>query len=271
MKQGESPLPRQEGPANPEEYKELVGKITIFRHGQTAYTGRYPDLSEKGKDALFAAGEKLQEQIDEETEDLIFFHSPAPRAKGSMGYLLHGMGRIPDTNEQTVEGVARAVAPLRAVKKLDPEAAQEMINRHIGSDAPTAEQYESFDRMYVLSEEFDHSPHWEPKSAAPKRSNRLLRFAIKALVENHAEKENSKIPHVVATAHFETINDIAKKVFNLDMEKDPLFARGESFTFEVKTKPEEGKRVLLICGFRGEKRNAWFDFERGEVVPTGTN
>lgn len=260
------PIARTENPLRPEAYTELVGRLTVFRHGETEYTDQYPDLSGKGRSTLTEAGRQLRSEIDEESEDLLFVHSPNVRAKGSMAYLLHGMELIDDVEEAKVEGVARPFKPLRSVKKLDPEAASEMVFRYTGTREPTAGHYEEFDRMYTLSDEFETSPHWEPRSNAPKRANRLLRYALAILLKNHKESESPKTPRIVAVTHFEMINHIAVKLFGLDLEKDSLYARGEAITFDVRANPDEDQRLLLMCSFRGEKRNAWFDFTKGEVT-----
>lgn len=250
-----------------EAYKELVGKITVFRHGDTHYTNQYPDLTDEGIWKLTEAGKALGGEVDEESEDLIFLHSPSTRAKASMAYLLQGMEKTASADEAAVEEIARPLNALRSVKTLNHEEALKMIGQHVDFESPTLDQYVEFDRAYALHDDYENSPHWEPRSKGEKRSSRLLRQTLLMLVKNHPENDSGKTPHIVAVSHFETLNHLAVKIFNLDMEKDPLYARGEKMTFEVLASPEDAKKLLLRCGFRGEEKRVWFDIEKGEISP----
>ena len=162
----------QKRPESQEDYKETVGKITVYRHGDTQYTNQYPDLTEEGQAKLENAGKSLKEQVDEETEDLIFFHSPSIRAKASMAHLLHGMEKTSGTEESDVEEVARSFGPLRSFKRFSIEETQKMIDEHIGH-LPEEEQMEAFDRVYAVHDDFENSPHWEPRSNSENRAGRL--------------------------------------------------------------------------------------------------
>lgn len=249
-----------------ENYNELVGRITVFRHGDTEYTNQYPDLTDEGKWKLEAAGKSLKDRVDEDNEDVIFLHSPSIRAKASMAHLLHGMEKTHGVEESDVEEIARSYAPLRSVKRYDLEETQKMIDQHTSDIAPDADPYVEFDRAYVLHEDFENSPHWEARSKVEHRANRLLRQTVAMLIKNHSE-DVQKTPHIVAVSHFETLNNLAVKIFNLDVQSDPLYARGEQMTFEVRGSSKAKDKVLVNCGFRGEERTVWFDVRTGEITP----
>jgi broad specificity phosphatase PhoE len=255
----------QNRPESQESYNERVGQITLFRHGDTTYTNQYPDLTDEGKLKLEAAGKSLKERVNEGSEDLIFLHSPSTRAKASMAHLLHGMERTSGVEEGDVEEIARSFSPLRSVEKLNAEESQRMVDEHMAGMSDD-EKYEGFDRVYALHDDFEISPHWEARSKVEARANRLLRQTIAMLVKNHSE-DTAKTPHIVAISHFETLNNLAVNIFGLDVEKDPLYARGEEMTFEVKGNSKDKTKVLLQCGFRSEHKQVWFSIESGEMTP----
>jgi hypothetical protein len=261
------PAARPEAPRSPEDYRERIGRLSVLRHGYTSYTEEYPDLSDRGKKLLEGAGKDLKNIVDENEEELLFFHSPAPRAKGSLGHLLKGFGRITEPEEAEVEKHGRVIGQLRAVKKINPAEAQAMIRKSLGTETPTAEDYENFDRIYALSDEYENSPHWEPKSSSERRASRVFRYALETFIKNHQESQGGKIPHAVVVAHFETVSHIAVKIFGLDYTTDQPFARGERITFDVQEKPGDEKVLLLKCSFRGQERNAWYDRASGEITP----
>lgn len=252
-------------PESRESYEELVGRITLFRHGDTEYTNQYPDLTDTGKWKLETAGKSLKERVDEDAEDLIFLHSPSIRAKASMAHLLHGMEKTEGTEESDVEEIARSFTPLRSVKRLNHEASQEMITEHVAAATDEGDEYEVFDRAYALHDDFENSPHWEARSKVEARANRLLRQTIAMLVRNHVE-DSEKTPHIVAVSHFETLNNLAVKIFGLDVQTEPLYARGEQMTFEVKGNSKDKSKVLINCGFRGEQKTVEFNVATGEMT-----
>jgi|GEM_PF-2524912 len=249
-----------------EGFKERIGRITVYRHGDTHYTQQYPDLTDEGQRKLTEAGRALKDEVDEEQEDLIFLHSPTVRAKASMAYLLHGMEKIAGPEEKDVEELARPVRGLSSAKTLNPEGVQETLRKYMDLDALTPEALEAFDRVYAVHDEFETSPHWEPRSRVERRSGKLLRQALLKLVKNHPEEGSEKTPHIVAVSHFETLNHLAAKIFDLDLQKDPLYARGEKMSFEVLTNRQDPKRLLLNCTFRGAQRAVWYDVEKGEIA-----
>ena len=102
-----------------EDYKVVLGRISLYRHGDTTYSDQYPDLTDEGKRKLEQAGTSLKALVDERGEDLLFIHSPSIRAKASMAHLLHGMGKSEGTEETDVEEIARAYTPLRSVQKMN--------------------------------------------------------------------------------------------------------------------------------------------------------
>lgn len=248
-----------------ERFNQLVGKLTLVRHGDTEYTNQYPDLTDEGKWKLVRTGRSLKEIIDEKTEDVLFVHSPSVRAKASMAFLLKGMGKIEGTSEADVATVARPVNALRSVGFIDREKAMELVAQHMGTDTPTLKHNREFDRIYALHDDFETSPHWEARSRVMRRGSRILQQAITMLVNNYTVPERDKTAHIVAVSHFEVLNDLAVKIHGLDMENDPLFARGERIAIAIKTDGDDMEKVLLAATFRGKEAHAWFSLKTGEI------
>jgi broad specificity phosphatase PhoE len=250
-----------------ERYTERVGRLTMYRHGETNYTNQYPDLLDQGKWKFLQAGHDLRELIDGESEDVLFVHSPSPRAKASMAYLLKGMGVSDDVAEGDVQKHAQEFKPLRSSAVFNPEKYAELVGEHVDQDDPKPGQHEAFDRVYMMHDHYETSPHAEPRSRAQARGRRVFRQAMYLLIKNHTEKDDHKTPHVVAISHLETLQDIAGRIYGLDIGKDPLFARGERLTLDVKTDGNDMEKMLLIADFRGEERKAWFHLATGEILP----
>lgn len=251
---------------NIEKFNERVGRITLFRHGDTLYTNKYPDLTDAGKRKLHKEGSRLVEEVDQETEDVLFLHSPSVRAKTSMAFLLKGMGITEGTSEREVEEHARPLKPLRSVGHNDYEKAMELVGKYVDLDDPKSHQHKKFDRVYVLDPAFEESEHWEPRSQVEARGKRVLRQGIYLLIENHTSKDTDKTPHIVAVSHFETLNVIAAEIFDLDPEHDALYARGEKLSIEVKTDGNDTERVLLSCTFRNETKMVWYELKTGAIT-----
>jgi broad specificity phosphatase PhoE len=228
---------------------EVLGKVSIMRHGQTEYTEQYPDITEFGIQQIEESGVKLKEKIDIDKEDVMVTTSPSVRARGS-GDVLKGKLGIEE---------ARVMKALRGVQIRDHAEALKMVNDIIGPERDISKM----DQAYAHDDAFEQRVEvWEPRSEVEKRFFRGMEYITRAFLRYKAGERN-KIPHLVGVSHFEFLNHIVAKVFNLDEKQQDQLKFGEmiEMTFLKKGNEEDKKRVPILITFRGETKEIVFNRE----------
>ncbi|MCH7883286.1 histidine phosphatase family protein [Patescibacteria group bacterium] len=226
---------------------DILGKVTIFRHGETKYTEQYPDLTEIGKQQLEEGGEELKEEIDRSKEEIWISSSPAARAQGSADILAKELG-IKDKR------IAKA---LRGVEIRDREEALKMINDIIGPEQDIAKM----DKAYADDPQFEERVDvWEPRSEVEKRTLKGIEI-ITRLFTRYGKQEKNKIPHLVSVSHYEFFNHLIRKVFNVnpDEERGIQFGEKLELTLLKKNNEEDKERVPILVTFRGQTKEIVFD------------
>lgn len=228
---------------------EVLGKVSIMRHGQTEYTEQYPDITEFGAQQIGEQGTKLKEKIDTEKEEVTIATSPSVRARGSGDVLKEKLG---------IEE-ARVMKALRGVQIRDHAEALKMVNEIIGPERDISKM----DQAYAHDDAFEQRVEvWEPRSQVEKRFFRGIEYITRAF-SRYGAVESNKIPHLVGVSHFEFLNHIATKVFNLDEKQQDQLKFGEmvEMTFLKKGNEEDKKRVPILITFRGETKEIVFNRE----------
>lgn len=228
---------------------EILGKVSIMRHGQTEYTEQYPDITEFGAQQIGEQGVKLKKKIDTKKEDVMIATSPSVRARGS-GDVLKGKLGIEET---------RVMKALRGVQIRDHAEALKMINDIIGPERDILKM----DQAYAHDDAFEQRVEvWEPRSKVEKRFFRGVEYITRAFSRYEAE-EKDKIPHLVGVSHFEFLNHIAARVFNINEKQQDQLKFGEmiEMTFLKKGNDEDKKRVPILITFRGETKEIVFNRE----------
>ncbi len=224
--------------------KKIVGKITVVRHGDTRYTGVYPDLTDVGVEQISDQSESLATDIDLNKEEVILVSSPSPRTKGSMDLIKEKLG--------LVEKKTNVVNGIRGIDVKDRSKAMEIIDEVMAGGFDITK----IDHAYATDPRFEDMPDvWEAPSNVEKRALRSLEYAIRGLLKAREINED-KIPHIIATSHFEIVDLLLAKVFDREPGDFPPGSRVDLVIFEDDS--DSGKMRLEVS-FRGETRPAVFD------------
>lgn len=229
-----------------ESLKDLIGKITVIRHGDTRYTGVYPDLTEVGIRQVSDQSESLASEIDLGKEEVILVSSPSPRTRGSMDLVKEKLG-LADEKTNVVHGI-------RGIDVKDMSKAMEIINEVMADGFDITK----IDHAYATDPRFEEMPEvWEAPSNVEKRALRSLEYAIRGLLKAREINED-KIPHIVATSHFEIVDLLLAKVFGREPGDFPPGSRVDLVLFEGES---DSKQIKMDITFRGETRKAAFNRE----------
>lgn len=233
-------IEQKEGP------REIIGKITVIRHGDTQYTGVYPDLTEIGIEQVNDQSQSLASEIDSNKEEVILVSSPSPRTKGSMDLVKEKLG-LAKQRTNIVHGI-------RGIDVKDMPKAMEIINEVMADGFDITK----IDRAYATDSRFEEmSDVWEAPSNVEKRALRSLEYAIRGLLKAREINED-KLPHIVVTSHFEIVDLLLAKVFSREPGDFPPGSRVDLALFEGEA---NSKQVKIDVTFRGQTRKVIFNRE----------
>src|SRR3989344_1414895 len=222
----------------------ILGKISIMRHGATEYTEQYPDLTDLGAEQITIQAKKLKEKIDQEKEDVFIASSPAARARGSADIVRTELG-----GRET-----RVMRSMRGVQIRNREEAMRMIQEIIGPD----KDVKKMDRAYAHDPQFEERVDvWEPRSNIEKRFFNGFEHLVRVF-NKYNETNSQKIAHFVGVSHFELLNHLVKRVFHLDSPEADQLNFGEMIEMTVLGAREEHHIPILIT-FRGKTKEIVFD------------
>ncbi len=225
---------------------KAIGRITVIRHGDTRYTGDYPDLTEQGIEQISAQADTLSDEVDQNKEEIIFVSSPTPRTRGSMDIIKEKLG-LAEQRTNVVHGI-------RGIDVKDMPKALDIINEIMGDGFDLTK----IDRAYATEKRFEEMPDvWEAPSNVEKRSLRALEYAIRGLIKAK-ELTPDRNPHIVATSHFEIVDLLLAKVFYREPGDFPPGSRVDLALFESEQNPQQ---INIEVTFRGETRSAIFNRE----------
>jgi len=268
-----------------ENISQVYGVIDGVRHGDTKYTGKYPDLTEKGKKEVEkTAGEIVDEtlmldkisdeaKLDDFKQDILLISSPADRARGSSKIIENELIQkidnenveikniSPDPENFEDDGVVRTRNALRPLDIKEGKL-QETIDMFLSSmGVQNMEEWDIklSDYAYANKPEFeDRTDLIEPRSKVRERTVGSLSSAT-MILKRYKEKYNN-LPHVIVTSHIETLNNIVLETFNpsKDIEDGEFLTTGEKFSLYL-LQPEEADKIPMVINFRGQTRKVTFD------------
>ena len=237
-----------------EDAPELIGKITIMRHGATEYGEEYPGISDVGIEQMRENAREVQETGRiAESDDLLFVRTPAVRTEGSMDVF---------TDELGVKQHTRIVRSMRPVDVPNPEKAMEIHTEHRGEGT-----MHDWENIWASTELFNEIPEvFEPRTKIDKRSSATLSHTLRAFSAYHKQRgPRGKTPHVVAVAHFEVLYKFLCDVYELDPASAELIRYGERIEIDVLSSNDD-KGPLLRVLFRGQERTVRFDAKTRKLV-----
>ncbi len=226
--------------------RRLIGRAILLRHGQTEYTGAFPDLTEEGKQTIEESARKILNLVAG-AEKVILVSSPRPRALGSAFIIKNALG-----GKRYEIVVSRAISAMGIVNE---DLAQAIFKeyRDLGGVA-------AIDISYTRDPRYEDSKVFEPRSLIRQRFYCYLASLVKEMLAN----ENPVA--VVCVSHYECLYHLVEELFQLDYARDRTLAHGEIIA--VCFYHTEGYEVvqLEVC-FRGHTRTVAFNRNTGMLSP----
>lgn len=245
---------------------KLIGKITVVRHGHTKTYEK--DISEVPKDTI-ALTEGGVNQIEQTADKLIAsgritsrdaiktFDTPRARTKDSLGIIANRTGI--DISETRT---SRSIRDVDLIKPEENEAAWKLNQQKKIAGAAEGNPF-GWETFWLQSDETnDEDFALEPRERVKRRAGIALAAAIKHLfVEQNTEE---KIPHLVGSAHFETMNPLLLAVFpDIDVESI-IVQNADAITLDVLSQNDPGE-VLIRVGFTDLSRVIRFNLKNRTI------
>ncbi|MDB9944421.1 histidine phosphatase family protein [bacterium] len=227
---------------------DKILRLVFVRHEQPYYKDVGHDLTPQGVQGARQIGEKLiNEKFIDKTKEVLLLHSPKPRAKGTLEYLVEGAG---------ISGSFTEVADIRSSDFADLEA---FLKREkdlaLTLDDVAREHYENDDL-------YKNSPHIVETHYS--RQKRLYSF-LSQLIREHVESgHNDK--QIIAVSHFEIIMHIIDDVFDIRSFSTYMApALGEFVVIDVNHTNDPG--VFQLCvSFRDRKECKLFNLQSQSII-----
>ena len=178
--------------------------MLFIRHGKTAYTGQFPDLTDAGKQEIAKVADEIASIIGGRT-DVKIISSPLPRALGTAEIIAKRLGHAYEVEQELA---------IRCMDFYDNEKA--------------AALWAQFPNSLAIDIAYPTDPRFEEGDIVEKRSAIQYRF-FKYLGELFERFDSGNLPDVmVHTCHYEVLWDLAAM---LGFEK-PL-SHGEVIRLEL--------------------------------------
>ncbi|MEY2664694.1 MAG: hypothetical protein RIT04_502 [Candidatus Parcubacteria bacterium] len=203
-------------------------KLFFTRHGKTAYTGEFPDLTPEGIAQAFQVAGQIADIIARfNTTDVSIISSPLPRALGTASIIA-----------SKIEYPQQAIKHEPAIRCMDfynPEQA-EMIWKSFGSAR-------AVDIAYSDDPRFEQGFIVEKRSAIQRRFYRYLGELFERFISDD-------LPDVmIHTTHYEVLWQIALKAINRHNVESPPLSHCELIQLDLEE--VRGLQVRTHITFRG--------------------
>jgi broad specificity phosphatase PhoE len=215
--------------------KKTKTSLLFLRHGKTAYTGQFPDLTEEGVKQIQSAAAEIAQIIQTHHKagaDIQIVSSPAPRALGTADIIARHLGH-PHEVEPCLD--------IRCMDFYDVDGANALW-REFGTARDV-------DRAYATDPRFDTGEVIEARCNIQHR----FFYYLGELFERFAE---GKLPDVVIhTCHFEVLYFLASMLMGID-DTEPLI-HGEIIRIGLEPGGDR-HHVLVTQVFRGHTKTNVF-------------
>jgi broad specificity phosphatase PhoE len=228
---------------------KLLFKVTLMRHEKPFYKNEGHDLTPEGVEGAIKTGKLIKsEGRISENDEVFLMHSPAPRAKGTLGFVAQNAG---------LEG--RPVTEINQLRESDKPQWGELLKIFEEGGKDT----EKFAEAHYKNPTFEERPDIiEPRSNRKERLYRALEYLIRWFDKHPLE---GKTPHIIAVSHFEVITNIINDVFGIENMKgynSPNF--GEIVYIEAYDSGV-GDKVMLKVTYNEHSKEVFFDRENRSI------
>jgi len=228
---------------------KLLFKVTLMRHEKPFYKDEGHDLTPEGVEGAINTGKRLRDEgVISDEDEIILAHSPKPRAKGTLDFVVQGA----DLKGKT--GIE--INQLRDSDKPQWDVLLKLFNEG-GKDM------EKFAEAHYKNPMFEGRPDIiEPQSNKKERLYRAFEYLIRWF-DKHPQE--GKTPHIIAVSHFEVITHIIDDVFGIENMKgyhSPDF--GEIVYIEAYDSGEKDK-VKLKVTYNEHSKEVYFDRSKRSI------
>ena len=229
---------------NKEGVEKFLFRVTLMRHEEPYYKDEGHDLTPQGVENAKATGEKLRASGHINPEDKLYlFHSPKPRAQGTLEFVAEGAGISHETKRPTHQ--------LRSSDIPDREKFMERVVELEHDQEAIAKDHHTNTDLYENNPEFI-----EPAAKKKERLYRTLEYLIRSFEKTRPANETA--PHIIAVSHFEIITYLIDDVFGIEsMGKYNAPAFGEAILIEAYSQKDENSVKLKIT-FKEHSREVLF-------------
>lgn len=176
----------------------MLFKLIFIRHEKPYYKDEGHDLTLEGVERSIILGRKLvEEKVIDDSESILLLHSPKPRAKGTLEFIMQGAN---------IDGRLESIEDLRSSDFKNLEAFLARKNDLGFSREELAKEH------FTNQEYFNNSPHIIETNDS-KRA-RLYKFLKYLIYRSKTEVDFPK--QVIAVSHFEIIMHLIDDVFGIE-------------------------------------------------------
>ena len=256
----------------------IFGIINAVRHGHTAYSEKYPDLTVEGEQAVIRTAEQIvqdtenlsqlaqDEAVDGFKQDILVVSSPQARARATAKIIearfeqstndaIQVKKLDPNADDFNDEGAVRIGKSLRAMDIHNfSQAIELLVSIADGNWTPRRADYLHVNRP----EHEERTDLWESRSQVRDRFIKALSSAC--MILHRYQEKFQDIPRVIAASHFEGLNPLLIEVFNLSPreEHDELLERGEGYTIYL-LRAQDLVHIPMVITFRNRAKKVIFN------------
>ena len=257
-----------EAEENHEKEPKLIGKITIIRHGHTTTYENHPDEVDQQKIALTPDGIAQVEGAAEwliksgrisSSEDVTLFATPKARTQDTLGILLNQIGVAPENIR-----VARRLRSIDVRKPEEDEAVWALHKKKKEAGQAEGKRF-GWEEFWLTSDETDREDFaLEPRDQVKRRATIALAATIKQLFLK--PDSTKKIPHVIGSAHFETMNPLLLEVFPETPVEEIIVDNADIIELDVAATGNP-QTVLVRVGFKDKKKVVTLNLKTRAIEP----
>jgi broad specificity phosphatase PhoE len=217
----------------------------FIRHGETQYTGEFPDLTDAGKETIKRAAVEIRKIRSQRSEPLRIMSSPAPRALGSAAIISQIMGY----DQRVITSSLLSPAGVR-----DKQKGADIFNEHVNNGG-----FRQLSASYGSDQRYEDPAIFEPRTQVVSRFYEHLGQLVRNLMAG------TRPLFVVCVSHYEVMYHLVETSLSLDYAKDHPLTFGElallSF-YDI----GPGSTVEVCMTFRDRSQNMVFDYKKSAIV-----
>jgi len=221
----------------------LIGEIFFVRHGHSAYTELFPDLTKEGIKAIKEAAKKIGKLIAKYFYVFII-SSPAVCAQGTAKIIQREIGH---------EGEIKIEPAVKEAEVRDSLDGKEIFKRYMASGGLKA-----LSVAYGIDSRYENPRIFEPRSLVKARFFEYFSDLIRRMFLNSMKHAT------IIVSHYETLYHLVEEPFDLNYKNDDPLKPGEIIAVSV-FDVELQNIVEIAITFRGKTVKRNFDYSSCEM------